>query len=143
MVSRADPPEKPLSQSYLSWGDMVEAIAQEGHGAADRDKVLTAADYQQAEMTIFQIVQVEFFPEKIRLLKAGKAVFRSSRLFTLSPELDPGEGIIQVGGRLQHAEGLDPTFNHPIVLDPLHPATKRLLLIQDYDARLCHPVDGP
>ncbi len=73
VVSRADPPEKPLSQSYLSWGDMVEAIAQEGHGAADRDKVLTAADYQQAEMTIFQIVQVEFFPEKIRLLKAGKA----------------------------------------------------------------------
>ncbi len=139
VVSRVDPPETPLSQSYLSWGDMVEAVAQEGHGAADQDKVLTAAEYQQAEMTIFQRVQVECFPEEIRLLKAGKAVLRSSRLLTLSPELDYDEGIIRVGGRLRHAEGLDPTFKHPIVLDPLHPATK--LLIQDYDARLCHP--GP
>ncbi len=46
-------------------------------------------------------------------------MLRSSRLLTLSPELDPDEGIIRVGGRLRHAEGLDHTFKHPIVLDPL------------------------
>lgn len=34
------------------------------------------------------------------------------------------------------SEWLDPAFKHPVVLDSLHPATK--LLIQDYDARLCH-----
>lgn len=75
----------------------------------------------------------------MRHLKAGKAVLRSSRLLGLSPELDLDERIIRVGGRLRQAEWLDPAFKHPIVLDPVHPATK--LLIQDYDARLCH--SGP
>ncbi len=63
---------------------MVEAVAQERHGAADRDKVMTAADYQQAEMTIFQRVLVECFPEEIWLLKAGKAVFEVV-IFLLCP----------------------------------------------------------
>lgn len=71
-----------LSQPCLSWKEMVEAIAQEGHGAADRDE------------PIFRRVQAECFPEELSHLKAGKAVLRSSRLLTLSPELDPDEGII-------------------------------------------------
>lgn len=139
VISRADRQKTHLGQSYESWKDMVESVAQEVHGAADRDEPLMAADYRQAEMTIFRRVQAECFPEELRHLKAGKAVLRSSRLLTLSPELDPDEGIIRVGGRLRRAEWLDPAFKHPVVLDPLHPATK--LLIQDYDARLCHP--GP
>lgn len=47
-----------------------------------------------AEMTIFRRVQTECFPEELCRLKAGKAVLRSSRLLTLSPKLDPDEGII-------------------------------------------------
>lgn len=90
-------------------------------------------------MLIFKQVQQDCFPEELRLLRAGKPVQRSSRLLTLSPELDPEVGIIRVGGRLRRAEALDPSTIHPIVLDPSHPATK--LLIQDYDAHLCHP--GP
>ncbi|XP_067303718.1 uncharacterized protein [Pseudorasbora parva] len=139
VISRADRQGTHLGQSHLSWKDMVEAVAQEVHGAADRDEPLTAEDYRQAEMTIFRRVQAECFPEELRHLKSGKAVLRSSRLLTLSPELDPDEGIIRVGGRLRRADCLDPAFTHPIVLDSLHPATT--LLIQDYDARLCHP--GP
>ncbi|KAL0199428.1 hypothetical protein M9458_007968, partial [Cirrhinus mrigala] len=139
VISQADRQVAHEGQPYPSWKSMVEAVAQERHGAAGRDEPLTAEDYRQAEMTIFQRVQSECFAEELRHLKSGKAVLRSSRLLTLSPELDSDEGIIRVGGRLRRAEWLDPAFKHPIVLDPLHPATK--LLIQDYDARLCHP--GP
>ncbi|KAL1265253.1 hypothetical protein QQF64_003280 [Cirrhinus molitorella] len=139
VLSLVDRQEVAEGQPYLSWKDMVEAVAQEMHGAADQDTPLTAEDYRQAEMKIFQRVQSECFPEELHHLKMGKPVLRSSRLLTLSPELDPDEGIIRVGGRLRRAECLDPAFKHPIVLDPVHSTTK--LLIQDYDVRLCHP--GP
>ncbi len=45
------------STTVLTW-----LQSESDRGAADRDKILTAADYQQAEMTIFQRVQVECFP---------------------------------------------------------------------------------
>ncbi|KAI2664192.1 hypothetical protein H4Q32_002333 [Labeo rohita] len=96
-------------------------------------------DYRQAEMVIYQRIQNDCFPEELQHLKEGKPVPKSSRLLTLSPELDPKKVIIRVGGRLRQAEALDPAFKHPIILDPRRPATK--LLIQEYDARLCHP--GP
>ncbi len=70
------------STTVLTW-----LQSESDRGAADRDKILTAADYQQAEMTIFQRVQVECFPEEIWLLKAGKAVLRSSRLLRCPPNL--------------------------------------------------------
>ncbi|XP_052418883.1 uncharacterized protein LOC127963166 [Carassius gibelio] len=90
-------------------------------------------------MIIYKRIQQDCFPEELHHLKKGKSVPNSSRLLTLSPELDPKDAIIRVGGRLRRAEVLDSAFKHPIVLDPSHPATK--LLIQDYDTRLCHP--GP
>ncbi|XP_057186686.1 uncharacterized protein LOC130552431 [Triplophysa rosa] len=137
VINRAEGPET-LPMHSLSWRDMVKSVAQELHGAAGREP-LSAADYQQAEMTVFKRVQSECFPEELRHLRAGKALLKSSRILSLSPELDPEEDIIRVGGRLRRAEGLDSVFKHPIVLDPTHLVTK--LLIRDYDARLCHP--GP
>ncbi|XP_073789994.1 uncharacterized protein [Danio rerio] len=137
MIARAERQETSQEQSFASWKEMVEATAQELHGAADGPP--NAADYRKAEMMIFQKIQSDCFPEELCRLRTGKEVLQSSRLLTLSPELDSDEGIIRVGGRLRRAEGLDPALKHPIVLDPAHTATK--LLIQDYDARLCHP--GP
>lgn len=128
-VLEPDPSEK----------DLVEATVQEHHGAATQNGVPTASDYQQAEMLIFKRMQQDRFPEELRLLEAGKPVRNSSRLLTLAPELDPEGGIIRVGGRLRRAEALETSTIQLIVLDLAHPATK--LLIQDYDARLCHP--GP
>nr|XP_055064967.1 uncharacterized protein LOC129447318 [Misgurnus anguillicaudatus] len=136
VMNRADRPDTLPVRSYLTWKDMVKSVAQQSHGAANQEP-LTAADYKKAEMTIFRKVQSECFPEEMHHLKAGKALLKSSRILSLSPELDPDEDIIRVGGRLRRAEELDPSFKHPIVLDPSHSATK--LLIQDYDSRLCHP----
>ncbi len=93
VISRADRQEAHGGQPYLSWKNMVEAVAQEMHGAADQDEPLTVEDYRQAEMTVFQRIQSECFPVELRHLKAGKAVLRSSRLLTPSPELDPDEEI--------------------------------------------------
>ncbi|KAL1265549.1 hypothetical protein QQF64_003576 [Cirrhinus molitorella] len=125
--------------TYQSWKDLVESVVQEAHGAADQNAPLSAEDFRQAEKTIFRRIQMECFAEELKCLRAGKAVPRSSRLIALSPELDPVEGFIRVGGRLRRAEGLDSDFKHPILLDPSHHATK--LLIRGYDERLCHP--GP
>lgn len=139
LTSIVEPSSVTTAKQYSCWTDLVDATVQGLDGAAAPSSVPTASDYQQAEMLIFKQVQQDCFPEELRLLRAGKPVQRSSRLLTLSPELDPEVGIIRVGGRLRRAEALDPSTIHPIVLDPSHPATK--LLIQDYDAHLCHP--GP
>ncbi|KAL7883040.1 hypothetical protein SRHO_G00006980 [Serrasalmus rhombeus] len=139
LTSTVEPSSIATTRQYSCWTDLVEATVQGLDGAAAPSLVQTASDYQQAEMLIVKQVQQDCFPEELCLLRAGKPVQRSSRLLTLSPELDPEVGIIRVGGRLRRAEVLDPSTIHPIILDPSHPATK--LLIQDYDARLCHP--GP
>ncbi len=128
-----------LQGDQHTWKDLVEAVVLELHGAAGQGNPVAASDYQQAEMMIYERIQHDCFPEELHHLKKGKPVLNSSRLLTLSPELDLKGAVIRVGGRLRRAEALDPAFKHPIILDPRHPATK--LLIQEYDARLCHP--GP
>lgn len=125
-------------KQYDAWKELLEATAHELHGAADQSGSCTAEDYRNAEILIIKRFQRESFPDKLRLLKAGKPVASSSRLLTLSPEIDEEE-LIRVGGRLHHAEDLEQTAVHPIVLDPGHPSTR--LLNQDLDSRLHHP--GP
>ncbi len=98
-----------------------------------------AEDYRQAERLILQRAQLDSFPQEYSLLKAGRPVSRSSRLLTLSPEMDESGELIRVGGRLRRSEDLEPTALHPVILDSSHPATR--LLIQDFDIRLHHP--GP
>ena len=58
----------------------------------------------------------------------------SSGLLCLSPEFY----AIHQDRWLCHVEGQDLTTVNPIVLDPNHPSTK--LLIQEYNAKLCHTV---
>lgn len=122
-----------------SWKELLEVTVLELHGAAKSNDPPTAEDFRQAERLILQRVQRDSFPQECSLLKAGKPVLRSSRLLTLSPELDESGELIHVGGRLRRAEDLEPTALHPIILDPGHWMTK--LLIQDFDSRLHHP--GP
>lgn len=122
-----------------SWNELVEAIAQELHGAAALDNSLTADAYKDAETVALRGIQMDCFPEDFQLLKANKPVRSNSRLLCLSPEFDSETQLIRVGGRLRRVEVLDPATIHPIVLDPHHPYTQ--LFIKDYDARLLHP--GP
>ncbi|XP_051809278.1 uncharacterized protein LOC127535407 [Acanthochromis polyacanthus] len=128
-------PPTDLSQ-YNSWKELLAATVQELHGAANRSDHPTAEDYRQAERLVLHRSQMDSFQQEYNLLKAGKSVPRSSRLLTLSPELDGSGDLIRVGGR---ATDLEVAVLHPIILDPGHPVTR--LLIQDFDSQLCHP--GP
>ncbi|KAI2646049.1 Gag-Pro-Pol polyprotein [Labeo rohita] len=111
-------------KEYNSWTDLVEAVAQDLHGAAAQDDSPPASTYREAETVILRRIQMDSFPEDYRLLKTNKP-------------FDPENQLIRVGGRLRRAETLDPHTMHPIVLDPHHPNTQ--LLIKDYDTRLHHP----
>ena len=122
-----------------TWKALLEATVQELQGAAGQSGSCTAEDYRKAEVLVLKQAQRDSFPDELRLLKAGKPLSSSSRLLTLSPEIDEVEGLIRVGGRLRRAEALDQATVHPIVLDPAHLSTR--LLIQDFDGRLHHP--GP
>ncbi|KAK0156275.1 hypothetical protein N1851_000422 [Merluccius polli] len=131
-------PAPDLNQ-YNSWKELLEVTARELHGAADFKGHHTAEDYRHAERLILQRAQRDSFSQEYSLLKVGKPVPRSSRLPTLSPELDESGELIRVGGRLHRSEDLELTTIHPVILDPSHQATK--LLIHDVDIRLHHP--GP
>ncbi|XP_029965347.1 uncharacterized protein LOC115401351 [Salarias fasciatus] len=138
ILAAASPPSADLSQ-YKSWKELLEDTARGLHGAADAKDPMTAAEYCQAERMILRQAQRESFAQEYHLLRAGKLVPRSSRLFALSPELDEQGELIRVGGRLRRAQDLELAMLHPVILDPKHPVTQ--LLIQDFDRRLHHP--GP
>lgn len=78
---------------------------------------------------------MDIFPNEFRVFEGGKPIPCSSRLLTLSPELDETREFIWVGGHLCRSEGLAYTSLLPLVLDPFHPVTH--LLIQDRYLR--HP----
>ncbi|XP_024117356.1 uncharacterized protein LOC112138924, partial [Oryzias melastigma] len=124
---------------YKTWQECIEAKVLDLHASSSSDFPPSAEEYRQAENFILQQAQRESFPEDFKLLTAGKSVSSSSRLLTLSPELDKSSGLITVGGRLRHLEGFGDLTLHPVVLDPTHSVT--LLLIKKYDQDLQHP--GP
>ncbi|KAL0171405.1 hypothetical protein M9458_031716, partial [Cirrhinus mrigala] len=121
-------------QHYDTLAEYLNAYGQELHGAAYTSSADLQRDVQQA---VLRQAQAESFPDELRLLKSGKPVSSTSRLITLSPELDAVTGLIRVGGRLRHCEILEADAVHPAVLDPRHPITA--LIVKDYDERLLHP----
>ncbi|KAL1277556.1 hypothetical protein QQF64_024229 [Cirrhinus molitorella] len=121
-------------QQYDTLAEYLNAYGQELHGAAYTSSADLQRDVQQA---VLLQAQAESFPDELRLLKSGKPVSSTSRLITLSPELDAATGLIRVGGRLRHCEELEADTVHPAVLHPQHPITA--LIIKDYDERLHHP----
>lgn len=124
----------PKLQHYDTLAECLNAYGQELHGAAYTSSADLQRDVQHA---ILCQAQAESFPDELRLLKSGKPIFSTSRLITLSPELDAATGLIRVGGRLRHCEVLEEDAVHPAILDPRHPIT--VLIIKDYDERLHHP----
>ena len=68
----------------------------------------------RSERLIYRIIQEDLFGEDIAVLRKGKSLPISSRLFQISPFLDE-LGILRVGGRLQ-ASQLEFEERHPIIL---------------------------
>lgn len=59
---------------YNTWKEMLEATAQELHGAAAKDSHATAEDYCQTEILLLRRAQLDSFPDEFRLRRAGKPV---------------------------------------------------------------------
>lgn len=136
--------QTPGHMQICTWTELVEATAKGLHKAATQGEPSVsnsppAETYIKAEKHVLRQIQMDCFSDEYHLLQAGKPIPSNSRLLCLTPEYDNTDGLIRIGGRLRQAENLDLAVVHPIVLDPSHAYTK--LLIQDVDARLCHP--GP
>ncbi|XP_018393245.1 PREDICTED: uncharacterized protein LOC108772247 [Cyphomyrmex costatus] len=95
---------------------------------------LTPFELQESCLFWIRLVQRIYFQSEIRILSRGEQLCKSNSLIKLMPFLD-GEGLLRVGGRLQHAS-LDSDFKHPFIL----PRQSRLstLIISDAHLRTLH-----
>ena len=86
---------------------------------------LMASELIYAHNIVIRLVQQKHFPDELTALKCDKPVSRKSKLLSLNPFLD-SDGVIRVGGRLQHAT-MDDYAKHPIILPPYSHHTKLLI----------------
>jgi len=75
---------------------------------------LTPSELNRALMCVCKLSQVTSFPEEVTSLWEQTTIGRGSRLLPLDPFLD-SQGVLRVGGRLQHSS-LDDSMKHPIIL---------------------------
>ncbi|XP_042575337.1 uncharacterized protein LOC122136428 [Cyprinus carpio] len=129
----------PDATQFSTFEELLEATCRSSQGLVGETGDPGAPEYQQSESSLLRQAQLDSFPTEYQALTTGKPIPLSSRLLTLSPELDKTTALIRVGGRLRRATNLSYSTLHPIVLDPKHPITR--LLIKQYDTKLCHP--GP
>ena len=74
--------------------------------------------YRGQDILIIKAVQVPHFKDEVSCLKGGTIVHCNSKLFGLCPIIDDN-GVMRVGGRLDHASTLSYIEKHPIVM-PWH-----------------------
>ncbi|XP_071833874.1 uncharacterized protein [Apostichopus japonicus] len=97
------------------------------------EKTKAVKEVLQAETTIIKSLQSVAFSAEIAELRVGK-LSKSNKLITLNPYLD-SEGIIRVGGRLQHAQ-LSEKATHPTILPKDNHVTK--LIIAHFHRQCSH-----
>lgn len=108
----------PDPKQFSNFKELIEAVAHERHGAANKQGCPSAEDHVEAEREILRQVQLDCFPEDIARLSAGRPVLSTSRLLSSAPEYDPALQLIRVGGRLRRSNQLESDVIHPIILDP-------------------------
>lgn len=110
-------------KKFSDWSRVVKAVARlrrqisEYKGKKQKTNECTSLEERkEAELVIVKLVQEEAFPDLIKNLKQENATIKTkdSKLCKLSPFLDK-EGILRVGGRLNHAT-LHPFVKHPALL---------------------------
>ena len=96
---------------------------------------LTPVELRNAELICFRKAQQDAFAKELFALNNGKAIRKDSHLIKLTPFLD-SDGLIRVGGRLQHGD-FPYSVKHPILLPFNHHVT-RLVVIESH-LELHHP----
>ena len=110
-----------------------QAPVEEGDHAAPRT-VLTVQTFKQAQSIIIKNMQLEAYGEDLKLLQNSERLPATSPLKKLNPIID-AEGLLRVGGRLEHAD-LKFEERHPLILPSSHHATT--LIVRYYHARVQH-----
>ena len=110
-----------------------QAPVEEGDHAAPRT-VLTVQTFKQAQSIIIKNMQLEAYGEDLKLLQNSERLPATTPLKKLSPIID-AEGLLGVGGRLEHAD-LKFEERHPLILPSSHHATT--LIVRYYHARVQH-----
>ena len=95
---------------------------------------LTLEELNQATYVIVKVVQTDAFSEEISSIQTKGEVKRTSNIADLRPTFD--DGILRVGGRLQHALELSLDEKHPMILPKKHHLSK--LIVQHYHETTAH-----
>lgn len=104
---------------------------------------LSHDELHSAEITVFRVVQEEFYPEEMRQLRQHQSqqskkqtgLKKTSILYKLSPFLDR-DGLIRLDSRINNALCLSFETKNPIILPKGHRLTK--LLIELYHRKYGH-----
>lgn len=83
-------------------------------------------DYAAAMIRCIQVAQRHCYEEDVRSLSQSKKLPKNTRLRSLNPFID-GNGIIRVGGRLEHAE-LEEETRFPTIIPHTHPLADPIIL---------------
>ncbi|KAJ8031579.1 hypothetical protein HOLleu_24812 [Holothuria leucospilota] len=130
---------------FSSWKSLVRAITNLIHVASSFkaeskckgwhycEKTKSVEEVLKAEAVIIRNLQSEAFASEITELRTGKLT-KGNKLMTLNPYVDC-EGILRVGGRLQHAQ-LSKRAMHPAILPKGHHVTG--LIINHYHLQCNH-----
>ena len=93
------------------------------------------SELETAQMKLFYLAQLEFFPIEKKLLLKNFPLSRSSKLLQFSPFVGPN-GLLRATGRTKQLDVSSFDAKHPVLLDSRHPVT-RLFLEQLHRAH-CH-----
>ncbi|XP_017469384.1 PREDICTED: uncharacterized protein LOC108361294 [Rhagoletis zephyria] len=96
---------------------------------------ITAHEVRKTELMLVRLVQMTAFAEDVLLVREGKELSNRSSLFDLTPVIDD-EGILRVGGRIDHAESLPMYTRRPIIMPRDHPMSR--LITRHYHEMYYH-----
>lgn len=120
---------KPVS-NISCWNRMKRIVAKviqavDRMRRKERVNTLSIKQLNRAEVIVIKAVQEVEFDSEISLLKTSGAVSSKSNVASLNPFLDIN-GLIRVGGRLQHSE-LEFEVKHPVLLPKKNKLTNAII----------------
>ncbi|XP_065082550.1 uncharacterized protein LOC135704936 [Ochlerotatus camptorhynchus] len=149
------PPTQPVIEfkRFSKWERLTRTVAfvlrfgcrQKGKDELKKDGevTLSSEECKLAESTVFKLIQASEYPDECKILRKNhqvqleqrKRIQKSSRIFKLSPFLDP-TGVMRMGSRIAAAECVSDEAKFPVILPKDHYVTQ--LVINWYHKKYRH-----
>ena len=124
--------------SLVAWWRRFYSRLKNGRPVPDnRGKQLTPRELEEAEHWLLKKSQQRCFAKEVQSLQAQQNIAPTSRLRTLTPELD-SEGLLRVGGRLSRSN-LSRFQQHPIIVDSKSTIIQKLFSYKHIHLGHCGP----